>query len=177
MFNQRLRGSQLANQADGFQVQKAFENLFTSQPVTSPNLRIQGGSAAATWQSQNATLYIVDGVMFSLAAQSSQAVPSALTWTAVASTFQAGGFIITVDAQGTVRTIPTNVGTGTSAALALQAVRWPVIPPGQVAIGGAVIANTAANVAFTAGTTNLDAANISTTFFNLLDSLYPISSM
>ena len=68
MLTQRIRLNQVSNSADGFQHMKALENLFATQPVTSGNLRIQGGSAAATWQTQNAVLYLVDGVMYSLAA-------------------------------------------------------------------------------------------------------------
>lgn len=177
MLTQKIRLQQMANGPDAFAVQKSFENLFTSQCITSGGLRIQGGSAAATWQTQNAIVYIVEGVTAILAAQSTQAVPSACTWSAVASTQQAAGFLITVDGGGTVRTYATNVGSAGSQAAAIAQVKWPVVPVGQVVIGGALIYNTAANVAFTAGSTNLDATNITTVFFNLVDALYPISSM
>lgn len=170
---QRIRLNQLSNTKDAFELGKAFENLFRTQPLNSGNLRIQGGSGAATWQTQNAVLYMVNGVLCSLAAQSTQAVPTAITWSAVANTFQAGAFLITVDAAGTVNTIPTNVGSGASAAVALGNIVWPLVPAGQVVIGLVVIANAAANVAFTGGTTNLDATNITTTFINFVDALYP----
>lgn len=170
---QRIRLNSLSNTKDAFELGKAFENLFRTQALNSGNLRIQGGSAAATWQTQNALIYVLDGVTYSLAAQSSQAVPTAITWSAVASTFQAGAFLITVDAGGTVRTIPTNIGVGTSAALALQGIVWPPVPLGQVVFGIVLIANSAANTAFTGATTNLDAANISTTFINISEPFYP----
>lgn len=170
---QRLRLNALSNKQDAMELGRAFENLFRTQALNSGNLRIQGGSAAPTWQTQNAIIYTIEGVTYSLAAQSSQAVPSAITWTAVASTFQAGAFLITADAGGTVRTIPTNVGTGTSAALALQGIVWPPVPIGQVVTGIVIIANSAANTAFTAATTNLDAANISTTFINVSEPFFP----
>lgn len=177
MLAQRIRINQLANQQDAFQLNKAVEHLFRTQALNSAALRIQGGSAAATWQSQNVVTYVVDGVASALAAQSSQAVPTAITWAAVASVFQAGAFLITVDGSGTVRTIPTNVGSGASAAAALQGVQWPSVPQGQVVIGVVVIANTAANVAFTGATTNLDGTNISTTFINITGPFFPVAGL
>lgn len=170
---QRIRLNQLSSQKDAYELGKAFENLFRTQSLNSGNLRIQGGSAAATWQTQNPIIYVLDGVTYSLAAQSSQAVPSAITWSAVASTFQAGAFLITADSAGTVRSIPTTVGSGTTAAVALQGIQWPQVPAGQVPFGLVIVNNTTANTAFTAATTNLDAANILTTFVNISEPFFP----
>jgi len=166
----------LANQPDAYNVSKAIDSLYRNQVLNSAGLGIQGGSAAATWATANVVNYMVEGVNATLAAQSSKAVPSAITWAAVASTFQAGAFLVTVDNAGTVATVPTNVGTGTSAAIARANIVWPVVPDGQVVVGVVIIANSAANVAFTAASTNLDATNISTTFINTIGPFYPTTA-
>lgn len=156
---------------------RVVAHLYGNQNLVSPNLRIQGGSGAATWQSQADSFYLIDNVEYRVAAAATQAVPSACTWAAVASTFNATGFLITADRAGSLATIPANNATGTSAVNALAGIQWPPVPEGVAVIGAVIIRNTTANVAFTAASTNLDASNISTTFINITGPFFPTASL
>lgn len=160
-----------------FGVQKSFQDLFARQPLASAALAINAASAA-TWKMGNATAlpYLVDGRLATKAAATAQAVPTAISWAAVASTFNAGGFLIALDAAGTVFTYPTNVTASTvSSANALAGLVWPVVPEDKCVIGAIVVYNTAVNTAFTGNTTALDAANIGVQYINAVGPFYPVT--
>lgn len=159
-----------------FGVQKSFQDLFARQPLASAALAINA-AAAATWKMGNTSPlpYLVNGVMGLKTAATAQAVPAGITWAAVASTFQAAAFHVGLDVNGNVATFPSAVSVGSSQANALAGIIWPVVPEQYCVIGTVVIYNTAANTAFTANTTALDAANIGTQYINYLDAFYAVT--
>lgn len=158
---------------------RSFQDLFARQALASAALAINAGSAA-TWKMGNSAAlpYVINGQLATKAAATAQAVPTAVTWAAVASTYNAGGFLIALDAAGTVFTYPTNVTASTvSSANALSGLLWPTVPESQCVIGAVVVYNTAANTAFTAGTTALDAANIGVQYINITGPFYPVTTV
>lgn len=174
----KKRISQMEPKADNLSLAKIFENLFNTQCLGSAVLAINAGSAA-TWKMTNGSAlpYLINGVSFSKAAATAQAVPTAITWAAVASTFNAGGFLIGLDSAGAVSTYPTNVTSAASAAAALAGIVWPAVPDNVCVIGGVIVTNSAANTAFTGATTALDAANISTLYFNTTGPFFPTAPL
>ena len=168
----------MESKADNYSLAKIFENLFNTQCLGSAGLAINAGSAA-TWKMTNAAAlpYEIGGVTYSKVAATAQAVPTAITWAAVASVFNAGGFLIGLDSAGAVSTYPTNVTSAASAAAALAGVSWPAVPDNICVIGGLIIANSAANTAFTGATTALDAANISVLYFNTTGPFFPTAPL
>lgn len=157
-------------------VMRSFQDLFARQPLASAALAINAATAA-TWKMGNATAlpYLVNGVLGLKTAATAQAVPAAITWPAVAATFQAAAFHVALDINGNVVTFPSAVATGASQANALAGIVWPVVPEQYCVIGSIVVYNTAANTAFTAGTTALDAANIGVQYINYLDAFYAVT--
>jgi len=153
---------------------RAVQDLFTRQVIV-PGLLVS--SAAVTFATTNAIQYLINGVLYTKAALSAIAVPTATAWSAVASTFNAAGFLVTLDAAGNVATIPTNVVSSlVSANNALAGIVWPTVPDNVVVVGGFVVYTTAANTAFTPGTTNLiGAANIGTITINTTGPFYPVT--
>lgn len=69
-------------------------------------------------------------------------------------------WLFTVDAAGTVREYQSDVK------LLAEAVYWPSMPNGETAIGGIKVE--ADGASFTANTTDLDAANITTTYHDFM---------
>lgn len=158
-------------------VMRSFQDLFARQSLASAALAINAGSAA-TWKMGNtaALPYLINGQFLTKAAATAQAVPTAITWAAVASTFNAGGFLVALDAAGTVFTYPTNVTASTvSSANALAGLVWPTVPDDKCVIGAIVVYNTAANTAFTGATTALDAANIGAQYISTVGPFYPVT--
>lgn len=156
-------------------LQKVFEALFNTQSLGNAGLAINAG-AAATWKMTNsaALVYVIGGQAYRKAAVTAQAVPSAISWTGVASTYNAGAFLITLDSSGTVTTIPSSVvSTTASQAAAVAGISWPQVPVGSVVIGAIVISTSTANTTFTAGTTALDAAGISVDYINVQGPFFP----
>lgn len=158
---------------------RAVQDLFARQCLGSAALAING-AAGPTWKMTNAAAlpYLINGTLLTKTAATAQAVPTAVSWAAVASTYNAGGFLIALDNAGNIVTFPTNItSTTTSAAAALAAIVWPVVPDTYCVIGAIVINNTAANTAFTGGTTNLDAANIGVNYINVTGPFYPVTQI
>lgn len=178
MQYQKKRISQMEPKADNLSLGKIIESFYDTQCLGSAVLDINAGSAA-TWKMTNAAAlpYVINGVTFAKTAATAQAVPSAITWAGVASVFNAGGFLVGLDSAGTVSTYPTNVTSAASAAAALAGIKWPAVPEGICVIGGVIVRNTAANTAFTAATTALDAANISTLYFNTIGPFFPTAPL
>ena len=158
-------------------VLRGVQDLFARQALASAALAINAASAA-TWKMGNAAAlpYLINGQLLTKTAATAQAVPAAVTWAAVASTYNAGGFLIALDAAGTVTTFPTNVTASTvSSANALAGIIWPTVPDTYCVIGAIVVYNTAVNTAFTGGTTALDAANIGAQYINVTGPFYPVT--
>jgi len=101
------------------------------------------GSGSPKAKTANTVYYMIDGVMYSLAA----ADMPALAGTVLNATFNV--FVFYVNAAGTVVTV---MGTG---AATLAGVVFPVIPDENVSIGF-VIVNPTGTGNFVGGTTNLD---------------------
>lgn len=173
----KKRLAQMPPEQRQFDLGKIFENLYATQCLGSAALVINAGSAV-TWKMANAAAlpYVINGVLASKAAATAQAVPSAVSWTGAASVFNAAGFLIALDSAGAVTTYPTNVTATASAATALSGLVWPAIPDTVCVIGGIVVTNSAANTTFTAATTALDAANITTLYFNTTGPFYPTAA-
>lgn len=158
-----------------FGLVQLFKSLFSTQSLGNAALAINAGSAA-TWKMANASplLYVVNDVTYRKTAATAQAVPSQISWTGVASTYNAGAFLIGLDAAGNVNTYPTNVtSTTASQAAAVSAIVWPAVPEGVAVIGAIVISTSAANTTFTAATTALDAANITVDYINVQGPFFP----
>jgi len=160
----------IPDRREGFELLKVFEHLYATQSLGSAGVAF----TTTTWQTTNAVPYLINGVTYTKAAVSTQAVPTSLAWTGVASTFNAGAFVIALDSSGAITLFTTAITSSTaSAANALAALVWPVIPENFCVIGAVIIQSTTANTTFTPGTTNLNAAGITSTFINTQGPFYP----
>lgn len=167
--------AQFAPEHKNFGLVQLFKSLYSTQCLGSAVLAINAGSAA-TWKMTNSVAlpYLINDVMYRKAAATAQAVPTQITWSAVASTYNAGAFLIGLDNAGNVSTYPTNVtATTTSQAAAVAGIVWPAVPEGVAVIGAIVISTSAANTAFTGATTALDAANITVDYINIQGPFFP----
>lgn len=121
--------------------------------LSTAGLAIKAAESAVV-KSANAITAVIDGVIVAKAA----ADMPALVGSIAASKF--GLFVFTVNASGTLKTIP---GTLTGAALANLV--FPTIPAGEVVIGFIVVQNGTAS-AFVGGTTALDTTDVTVTYVN-----------
>ena len=157
---------------DRFQLLKAFESLFNTQALASGGLTF----TTTTWQTANVIPYQIANVTFTKAVVVTQAVPASITWGAVASTFQAGAFVIAVDNVGTISTYTSAVTSSVvTAAAALGLLVWPQVPDTVCVIGQILIQSTTAATAFTPGVTALNAIGITTTFINTVGPFFPVA--
>ncbi len=121
-----------------------------------------------------ALTYLNSGQLYQKAAVAANAVPAALSWAAVAGSFNAGALLLSVDVAGNLYTYVSSItASPTSQAAALNGLVWPWVPETQTVIGAIVVSSSAANTAFTGGTTNLDAANIAATYINTTGPFFP----
>lgn len=159
------------------EVRKALAN----RCLTKATLAINAGSAA-TIKTTGATIYSIDGVLYSKAALAAQSIapthdafgnlvaagvaayvqPTATTVYYVISLNSAGNVAVSQGSYaGQVQTFANDLSkiyTGTGAI--------PVEPAGYTAIGVIKVAPTSA-ATFTPGTTALDAANVNATYFDV----------
>lgn len=140
-------------------------NALSTQTCTSAALRIKGGSASPTVQTNAAWQGIINGIPVTKA--TAQDLP-ALSGSVTAGTF--GLWVHAIDVAGTLYTIP-----GTIAAASQSALRFPEIPDGYAVIGYTIV--TISSGTFTAGTTNLDAANVTATFVNTVGAFDPNATL
>jgi hypothetical protein len=146
---QRLNA--LCSRLDGWELLKVLEGVyerFRCQTVTSAALRIKGGSASPTVQTNAVSYYVVRGTLVKIA--------SGTDWTALSGSVtnaMFNVFVFTVDTAGT-----KYVQMGTEGAT-LGAVQWPVIDSKR-AIAGFLIINPTGTGGFTGGTTDLDDATV-----------------
>lgn len=141
------------------------------------------GTNANTIQIAAAINYVIDGRFFSKSITDNIAIsysgPS--VYQAAAGGIQSvnGGFIggvngstriygIFLDAAGAVSILPGPIVDSAELAAGRVALQWPDAPAGVCPIGGLRIALTA-GVSFTPGQTDLGAANVTDTFYNLAD--------
>lgn len=75
-------------------------------------------------------------------------------------------FLVVVNSSGTITAIKSNEESNTDLAAKNAALHWPTPTANTCPIGALKIKNASASV-FTGGTTLLDAANITTTYYNL----------
>lgn len=127
---------------------RPIADRLSCQTLTSAAIRIKGGSASATAQTNAASVYSVQGKLVTLATATD--LP-ALAGTVTNATFNVFAFFI--DAAGT-RTSAMGVAGST-----LAAVKFPPIPEGKTTIGF-VIVNPTGTGDFTGGTTALDDATV-----------------
>lgn len=161
---QRLNA--LCSRLDGWELLKVLEGVyerFRCQTVTSAALRIKGGSASPTVQTNADSYYIVRGKLIKIA--------SATDWTALSGTVTADQFnvfVFTVDSSGTKYT-----QMGTEGAT-LAAVQFPVIDSKR-AIAGMLIVNPTGTGNFVGGTSDLDDATIvpNAVFINTVGAIDP----
>ena len=160
----------IPDRREGFELLKVFAHLFETQCLLSAGFTF----TLATWQTTNAIPYLINGVTYTKAAVTTQAVPAALAWAGVAGTFNTGAFVVAADITGALTTFTSAVTASTiSAANSLASLVWPVIPETFCVLGAVIIQSTTANTTFTPGTTVLNAAGITTTFINTVGPFYP----
>ena len=158
----------------------AVIQVLANQCLTKATLAINAG-AAATVKTTGATIYSVNGVLYSKAALAAQAItpthgPLGDLVTSIAAYVQPANttvyYVIAVNAAGTVAAVQgsyagqtlvyandiskTTIGSGTV----------PAEPAGYTAIGVIKVATGAATT-FTPGTTALDAALVTATYFDV----------
>jgi hypothetical protein len=152
---------------------KLFESLFNTQNLVSPALAIKAGGSSPQFQT-GAFTYLINGQLYQKAAVAANSVPAALSWPGTAGLYNAGAVLLSVDAAGNLYTNVSNVtASAASQAAAMNGIVWPWIPETQTVIGGFIVSTSAANTAFTGGTTNLDAANIAVAYFNTTGPFFP----
>lgn len=169
----KKRFLQLPNKNESFELLKGFEFLGKNQNLVSPGLAIKSGGTSPQFLT-GAITYVIGGVMYQKIAVAANSLTSAISWTGVAATYNAGAYVVCIDNTGTYQLVTTNVTSNTtSAAAAVQGLQWPSIPDGYCVVGIILVAATTANTTFTGGTTNLDAAGITTTYINITGPFYP----
>jgi hypothetical protein len=127
---------------------RAIGDRLSSQTINPAALRIKGGSASATVQTNAASLYVANGKLVSKA--TAQDLP-ALVGTVANGTFNVFAFFI--DATGT---FTTAMGLPAST---LAGVQFPTIPE-RSAVVGFVVINPTGTGSFVGGTTALDDATV-----------------
>ena len=144
-------------------VLRALGDRLSSQTITSAALRIKGGSASATVQTNAASLYACGGKLVSKA--TALDLP-ALVGTVANGTFNVFAFFI--DATGTFTT------AAGIAASTLAGVQFPTIPE-RSAVVGFVVINPTGTGNFVGGTTALDDATVvpNAVFANTLGAFDP----
>lgn len=153
---------------------RALGDLYQRQNLVSPGMAIKSGGASPQFLT-GANSYLIGGKLYQAAAVAANSLNAGITWAAVASTYSAGAYIIALDNAGTLYALPTNVSsTTTSQAAALAGIVWPAVPDTFCVIGVIVVSTSSANTAFTGGTTNLDAAGITTNYINITGPFYPV---
>lgn len=141
------------------------------------------GTNANTIQIATAINYVIDGRFYSKAITDNIAIsysgPDVYQAAAGGVQNVNGGFTggvggstriygIFLNAAGDVSILPGPIVNSTDLAAGRVALQWPDAPAGVCPIGGLRIALTA-GVAFTPGQTDLGAANVTDTFYNLAD--------
>lgn len=132
------------------------QNLQTSLvdcAMSSAGLAIKAGGSAVV-KSVNTVNAFINGVLVTKAAADMAALVGTIPTT------KFGLFVFTLQADGT---LTTRAGTLNGAAMANLV--FPEIPEGEVVIGFIVVENGAAGN-FVGGTTALDAANVTVTYFD-----------
>lgn len=158
-------------------VYRAFQDHYVRQNLVSAGLAIKTAGASPQFQSA-AIAYLLGGQLLKKVAVAATTLSTAVAWTGVASTFNAGGVLLTIDNAGNITQVPTSiVSTLTSQAAAIAGITWPVVPDNVVVIGAIVVSTSAANTTFTGGTTNLDAANITVDYLNIVGPMYPVTQI
>lgn len=127
---------------------RALGDRYSSQTINSAALRIKGGSASATVQTNAASLYVCGGKL--VAKATAQDLP-VLSGTVANGTFNVFAFFI--DSTGTFTSV---MGL---AASTLAGVTLPTIPE-RSAVVGFVVINPTGTGSFVGGTTALDDATV-----------------
>ena len=123
-------------------------NKAADQLLKAPGLRIDGGSASAVAEAQNAFYALVQGTLLLKAA--GQNMP-AIAGTVTNATF--GLFVWVIDSAGTITQLTLVTGA------TLAALVFPEVPAGKALIGFLVV-NPTGTGNFVGGTTNLDDATV-----------------
>ncbi len=166
-----INGAQ--NSRESFELMKAIESLFNTQNLVSPGLAIKSGGASPQFLT-GALTYLLNGQLYQKVASAAVSVTAAISWTGVASTYNAGAWLVAVDAGLNITLFASNVtSTTASAAAALQGIVWPMVPETYCVIGAIIVNTSTANTTFTGGTTNLDAAGLTVTYLNFTGPFYP----
>lgn len=156
-------------------LQAAVRELIANRCYVKATLAINAGSAA-TVKNTGAIIYSVDGIMYTKAALSAQsiAVTHNYTGTTGGAYVQPANttviYVLALDASGNVAVVQgTYAGQDLSqrsmGATAKGTGAIPDAPAGYTPVGAIKVATGA--VTFTAGTTALDAASVTATYFDL----------
>lgn len=128
--------------------------------LTYATLAINAASAA-TFKTTGTTTYCIDGILYTKAALSAQAFTAGHTALAAS---QQCTFGVWVDSAGTISTTQGRIVSSVDVTNKLTAVPWPDYVANRALIG--VIEVKTGATTFTPGTTALDAANVTATYFN-----------
>ena len=138
--------------------------LFGFKNVIAAGLAINAGGAT-TFKTAAALSYTTDGIYKAKAALAAQAFTAGH---ATVNIGQTGYFVVTADGAGNIVTVQTVMPSGVSIAGLND------IPTGTTPIGIIKVVNTAAAGGFVPGTTALDGAGLTTTYFDV--SLLPTNA-
>lgn len=142
---------------------KAIGDRLSSQTLNTAALRIKGGSASPTVQSNAASAFVVNGKLVTKATSTDMA---ALSGSVTNAKFNVFAFFI--DAAGVLTS-----AMGIEAVI-LAGVSFPAVPEGKAVIGF-IIVNPTGTGAFVGGTTNLDDGTVvpNAVFVNTLGAFDP----
>lgn len=141
-------------------VQRAFNDLFSRQALTSPALAV--GGTTTKFKVGTAAFVVINGVT-SLVASADGPVLTGYNLTAG----QVGGYLVTVDGSGVVYALPLNP------AATLGGVGYPLVPASQVCIG-VILINAVNPAIFTGGTSLMSGTNV--TYINSVGPFYPTNA-
>ena len=119
-------------------------------------------STASKIKTANAIDYAINGYLYSKAATDNIAMTAADEQTAGTSCL----YLVCIDSSGTVSTVKGDEVSATDLA-AGKPLTWPQPTSNDVVAIGAVRVDTSASATFTAGTTDLSAAGITDTYYDL----------
>lgn len=109
------------------------------------------------------TDYCIDGILYNKA-DSATNVP--LTAAAVQAVLTKCLYLICIDSSGTISSVKGTAVLAADLTAGNAVLKWPEVPANKCAIGAVKIA-LASTATFTAGTTALDATNVTATYYDL----------
>lgn len=122
------------------------------------------GTNANTYKTVSTITFVVDGVFKTKTATDNVAFSAGHATVPVSSSVI---YLVGLDAGGTFSTVAGRAVPTAEVTAGTRALEWPAAPAGDIAVVGAIRVDTGSGVTFTPGSTDLGAASITDTFFDL----------